>query len=51
MVYGEVLKSQVYQVKTELLVFVKKHHKDWFDDNDDNIKGVSHIQKLFVFLC
>lgn len=32
----EVFKPQFYQVGAELLGFVKKHDKDWFDDN---IKG------------
>lgn len=28
----DVCKNQVYEMRSELLRFVKKHHTDWFDE-------------------
>lgn len=40
----EDFKTQVNQVGDELLSFVKKHYKDWFNGNDDNIKRLLKIK-------
>ena len=40
----ENFKTQVYQVGADLLGFVKKHYKDWFEDNDDNIRELLVIK-------
>ena len=38
-------KTQVYKAGADLLGFVKKQHKDWFDDNDANIEELLKIKR------
>ena len=41
----EDFKTQVYKAGADLLGFVKKQHKDWFDDNDANIEELLKIKR------